>query len=156
MTVAATAPGGRRPKKNLPLSLQGDPEDGGLFAAQTAASDAYDAHSIEVLEGLAEGDLVVVVGQDGLSDGTPVQVLNGAGAAGRSETRQSGSPAAAPDDPPPGQSAEAERRGPGQHMDPSQMTPEQLERAKELMRERGLSEDESKARLDRRRQGQSQ
>ncbi len=30
---------------------------------------------VEVVSGLAAGDPVVVVGQDGLSDGTPVQVL---------------------------------------------------------------------------------
>jgi membrane fusion protein (multidrug efflux system) len=32
--------------------------------------------SVEILDGLAEGELVVTVGQDGLSDGTPVQVLS--------------------------------------------------------------------------------
>jgi len=33
---------------------------------------------IEITEGVEEGELVVSVGQDGLSDGTPIQVLGGA------------------------------------------------------------------------------
>lgn len=35
---------------------------------------------VEVTSGLAEGEPVVVIGQDGLSDGTPIQILSGAGA----------------------------------------------------------------------------
>jgi membrane fusion protein (multidrug efflux system) len=34
-----------------------------------------EGESIEILEGVSEGELVVTIGQDGLSDGTPVQVL---------------------------------------------------------------------------------
>jgi membrane fusion protein (multidrug efflux system) len=32
--------------------------------------------SVEILDGLAEGERVIVVGQDGLSDGTPIQMLD--------------------------------------------------------------------------------
>ncbi len=37
---------------------------------------------VEVTSGLAEGDTVVVVGQDGLSDGTPIQLLGAGGPSG--------------------------------------------------------------------------
>lgn len=33
--------------------------------------------SVEVLSGVSEGERIVVVGQDGLSDGTPIQILSG-------------------------------------------------------------------------------
>ncbi len=39
-----------------------------------------ESNVVEVLSGLRAGDRVIVVGQDGLTDGTPVQVLKGPGA----------------------------------------------------------------------------
>jgi len=39
-----------------------------------------EANMVEVLDGLKEGERVIVVGQDGLSDGTPIQILAGPGA----------------------------------------------------------------------------
>jgi len=92
--------------------------------------------SVEVLSGLAEGEPVVVVGQDGLSDGTPVQTLSGEDTLG-----QAGANAE-----PPAPSAFAGRPGSGRP-DPSQMTPEQIERMKEMMRARGLTDEQIKERL---------
>lgn len=43
---------------------------------------------MEVLEGLEEGAQVVVVGQDGLSDGTPIRVLEDAEPAQDAEARR--------------------------------------------------------------------
>jgi hypothetical protein len=34
---------------------------------------------VEVTEGVGEGEVIVVVGHDGLSDGTPVKILGGGG-----------------------------------------------------------------------------
>ena len=82
--------------------------------------------SLEVVHGLSEGELVIVVGQDGLSAGTPVEVLKSSG---------------------------GERRGPPPGFDPSNLTDEQAERIKERMRSRGLSEKQIEERLRRMREG---
>ncbi len=92
---------------------------------------------VEVVSGLAAGEPVVVVGQDGLSDGTPVQVLA----------------SAAPSVAPPGSGecygGQGRRFGgrPGGRPDFSQMSPEQLERVKERMRARGMTEEQIEERL---------
>ncbi len=89
---------------------------------------------VEVLGGVSDGESVVVVGQDGLSEGTPVRVLRRDGRA--IETA------------PPGAAA---REG-GGPPDLSKMTPEQIERVKQRMRERGLSEEQIEERIRRARQ----
>ncbi len=97
---------------------------------------------VEVVSGLAVDESVVVVGQDGLSDGTPVQVLASADAVSRVAE-------SAPDssDPLP---AAAARPVPGHgrgRPDFAQMSPEQRERVKERMRARGMTEEQIEARL---------
>jgi membrane fusion protein (multidrug efflux system) len=53
----------------------------GEVAARRAVKLGYEeAEIVEVAEGLAEDDRVIVVGQDGLSEGTPVRILQGPGA----------------------------------------------------------------------------
>ena len=101
---------------------------------------------VEVLSGLSEEDRVVVVGQDGLSHGTPVFVLKGPGAEAGSEPTPSG---VAPSRRPESGLRDAELRGPGQ-LDPSQMTLEQLEQMKERMRQRGMSDEQIEKTLNRR------
>jgi membrane fusion protein (multidrug efflux system) len=96
---------------------------------------------VEVTAGLAEAEHVVVVGQDGLSDGTPIRVL-GEETGGSPATETAAGPPQTPAGGGPGGIG-------GRRMDPSQMTPEQLERVKELMRARGLTEEEITARLER-------
>ena len=85
--------------------------------------------AVEVLSGLAEGETVVVVGQDGLSDGTPIQDV-----AGRPPVT---SPAPTITGTAPGRP------------DFSQMSPEQQDRVKEMMRARGLTEEQIEERLKR-------
>ena len=101
---------------------------------------------VEVLSGLSEEDRVVVVGQDGLSDGTPVFVLKGPGAEAGSEPTPSGVAKGRTSQ---GGLRDAEFRDPGQ-LDPSQMTPEQLEQMKERMRQRGMSDEQIEKALSRR------
>jgi len=96
---------------------------------------------VEVLSGVSEGEEIVVVGQDGLSDGTPIQILSGLGEDNASKPQDAASGAglqSASDNIP---------RGPEGRPDFSQMTPEQLERAKEIMRTRGLSEEQIEERI---------
>jgi membrane fusion protein (multidrug efflux system) len=71
------------PKSALSLESLGDTVyvvDGKVAARRPVKLGFEEADRVEVLSGLAEGDRVIVVGQDGLSDGTPVQVLEGPGA----------------------------------------------------------------------------
>jgi membrane fusion protein (multidrug efflux system) len=96
---------------------------------------------VEVTSGLSQGEMVVVVGQDGLSDGTPVQVLAAEGAPPAMAANEAAAPSG-----PPGEAGGA-RRGPGGRPDFSQMTPEQLERVKERMRARGMTEEQIEERL---------
>ncbi len=105
--------------------------------------------SVEILAGLEDEEEVVVVGQDGLSDGTPIQVLD-SGSSPPPATRLAegaeggGAPA------PPGGAFNARDWGGGEGMarfDISSASPEQLERIKARMRERGLSDEEIEERL---------
>jgi RND family efflux transporter MFP subunit len=112
-----------------------------------------EADFVEVLEGLSEVDRVIVVGQDGLSDGTPVQILAGPGA--REGT--AAAPRRAADrgaETSPGPLGDRPPGGGMGRMDFSKMTPEQLEQAKERMRGRGMSEEQIKE-IVRRRRGES-
>ena len=122
-----------------------------------------EADHVEVLEGLSEAERVIVVGQDGLSDGTPIQVLAGPGAdESAAAPRQAADRGSGP--PPPGGGPGGGPGGPGggpdggggrgSMMDFSQMTPEQLEQVKERMRSRGMSEEQI-AEIIRRRRGES-
>ncbi len=124
------------PKAALSLESIGDTvyvaKDG--RASRREVSLGYqEGDFVEILSGVAEGESVVVVGQDGLGDGTPIQILSAAG--GPREAPAAGpSPSA-----PPG----------GRRLDFSEMTPEQLERAKQRMRERGLTEEQIEERIRR-------
>ncbi len=71
------------PKSALSLESLGDTVYviNGDVAARRAVQLGYEeADVVEVASGLEENDRVIVVGQDGLSDGTPVRVLEGPGA----------------------------------------------------------------------------
>ena len=108
--------------------------------------------AVEVLSGLEEHERVVVVGQDGLSEGTPIAILGGPGKVGFASAAGHGGPAGhgdsgGPGGPrvsgPPGQGPERGRR----NFDPSTMTPEQLERVKERMRSKGMTDEQIERRL---------
>jgi hypothetical protein len=85
---------------------------------------------------VSEGESVVVLGHDGLSDGTPIQVLDDEEPAPPVETAAAEGPG-------------GERPGgPGRgRPDFSAMSPEQLERAKEFMRSRGLTDEQIEERI---------
>ena len=74
--------------------------------------------SVEVLEGLAEGDSLIVIGQDGLADGTPVSVIGGELPAHREAATESPGP-----------------------------SPEEVEMMRRRMKERGKSDEEIEIRL---------
>jgi len=118
---------------------------------------------VEIRSGVDAGELVVVVGQDGLSPGTPLRIL---GAGDESEVasdaerpgapggRAGGSPATAAGGggPPSGAGgAPGGWRG-GGPPDFSNMTPEQLERVKQRMRDRGMTDEQIEERLRRARE----
>jgi membrane fusion protein (multidrug efflux system) len=73
---------------------------------------------VEVLEGLAEGDSLIVIGQDGLADGTPVSVIGGELPARREAATESPGP-----------------------------SPEEVEMMRRRMKERGKSDEEIEIRL---------
>jgi len=98
---------------------------------------------VEVTEGVSADEAVVVVGHDGLSDGTPVQVLDGDGAEASAEGGASSAPAPGG----PGGFGPGGPPGGRPMMDFSEMSPEQLERVKQRMRERGMSEQQIEARI---------
>ncbi|MEE8138896.1 MAG: hypothetical protein V3T81_08540, partial [Thermoanaerobaculia bacterium] len=116
--------------------------DGGVARRREVELGFREGDRVEVLSGVVEGERVVTVGQDGLSDGTPIRVL--------------GSGPADPDARMPTAEQDAEgapRGGPGGgRFDPSRMSPERIERAREFLRARGLSEEEIEERLRRARE----
>ena len=94
---------------------------------------------VEVQSGLAEAEPIVVIGQDGLADGTPIQVASGEAAP--SEGSAGGTPGTIP--------AAGDRRrltdGPPMA---GELTPERIESIRERMRERGMSEEKIDARVE--------
>jgi len=122
--------------------------------------------SVEILAGLAVGEMVVSVGQDGLSDGTPIKVLGKMGAPGERMADPGGegdSPGGAPTPgvSPGGREGGADAGGPpgggqfgGRRPDLSQMTPEQIERMKARMRSSWMTDEQIEQRLQRLRESQ--
>ena len=91
------------PKSALSLESLGDTVyvvDGDVAARRAIQLGYEEADTVEVASGLEENDHVIVVGQDGLSDGTPIRILEGPGAE-KSAPRQ-----ARGDDAQPGQLAQ--------------------------------------------------
>ena len=129
------------PKAALSLESIGDTvyvADGNVASRREVELGFAEGDFVEARSGIEEGESVVVVGQDGLSDGTPIQVL------------QKGEAAPAPLDVAPLDVARGDMRGKGKggrRPDPSQMTPEQLESAKERMRARGMTDEQIEERL---------
>lgn len=140
----------------------------GLAERRTVELGLRNDRFLEVLSGVVEGDQVIVVGQDGLSDGTPVEPVMTPSPGGISnaatpdvttsdaatseavtETRigepESGEPQVATDRPARG------ARGPGGRpfADIDFDDPQQVEQVKERMRQRGLTDAEIEQRLER-------
>ena len=111
------------PKVALSLESIGDivyVADGDTASRRSVGLGFREGDFVEVLEGVSEGEQVIVVGQDGLSEGTPIHVLDG----GADQIVDSGP-------------------------DFSQLSAEQLQEVRERMRARGLSEEEIDQRLGR-------
>jgi membrane fusion protein (multidrug efflux system) len=71
------------PKSALSLESLGDTVyvvNGDVAARRPVQLGYQEADLVEIASGLEEGDRVIVVGQDGLSDGTPITILEGPGA----------------------------------------------------------------------------
>ncbi len=135
-------------KTALSLESLGDTvfvHNNGVAVRRNVSIGFEEGDIVEILSGLAPGDEVVTVGQDGLSDGTPIQILGKPGAGSQSAGAR------------PGEVAPTAFGGPpGGMPDPGRMTPEQLEQLKQRMRSQGLSEDQIEERLKRMRErGQS-
>jgi len=104
---------------------------------------------VEIVSGVAEGEQVVVVGQDGLSEGTPVQVLHPGEAAPAGPARNASAEGGqAPGTGAPAGPPQGFGKGPGgRRFDPTKMTPEQLEQAKQFMRARGMTDEQIEERI---------
>lgn len=66
------------PRSALALESVGDTvyvAEGGVAERREIDLGVRQGDRVEVVSGLEEGDLVVTVGQDGLADGTPIQIL---------------------------------------------------------------------------------
>jgi RND family efflux transporter MFP subunit len=135
------------PKAALSLESLGDTVyvvNGEVAARRPIELGFEDTDAVEVLSGLEETDRVIVVGQDGLSDGTPIHVLVGPGAAkdhpndseADVETRAAQDAAGPRPDAPTGS-------GP---------SPERLDAMKQEMRERGMTDAQIEERLKQRRE----
>lgn len=124
------------PKTALALDSIGDAVfvvDGGAAKRRDITLGVREGDFVEVVSGLEEGEPVVSVGQDSLSDGTPIEVV---GAPGEEAMAAPG--------------AEDARGGPEGRSGGGEMTPERLEMIKQRMRDRGLSDEEIEQRLEER------
>ncbi len=152
-----------------------DDGQGGVVAQRRELELGYEeSDSLEVLSGLSEGEDVVIIGQDGLSDQTPISIAEREGPAaaptmftsmpaagaeatdGRSPAAAGGAAASA--QAAPGQPASGGpggfRGGPPGGFDPSQMTPERMEMMRARMKERGMSDEQIDQMMERIRSGQ--
>lgn len=153
-----------------------DDGEGGTVARRRSLELGYEeSDSLEVLSGLSEGEDVVILGQDNLSDQTPVSIDEREGPAAGPTTVTSlpasgaespaarvanaqaapaaGSATTAEQARPPGDPG-ALRGGPPGGFDPSQLTPERIEMMKARMKERGMSEEQIDQMIERIRSGQ--
>lgn len=90
------------PKSALALDSLGDTvfvaeggvAGGGVAVRRSLTLGFQNDDLLEVREGLSEGETVIVVGQDGLSEGTPIEILRTVGAGGQAlgEGRGEGPP----------------------------------------------------------------
>ncbi len=135
------------PKAALSLESIGDTvyvAAAGTASRRSVGLGFKEGDHVEVLDGVEEGEQIIVVGQDGLSEGTPINVLAVDGV----QTAQRPSPPAGEMAGPPAGVGDSPRGQDGRP-DFSKMTPEQLEKVKERMRSRGMTEEQIEERLRR-------
>jgi membrane fusion protein (multidrug efflux system) len=127
------------PKAALSLESIGDTvyvAAGGQASRREVELGFRQGDLVQIVSGVEAGEQVVIVGQDGLSDGTPLQVLPAAG-----ETIAE-RPAAPP----------VARGDGGGRPDLANMTAEQLEQVKQRMRSKGMSDTQIEERIKRSRE----
>lgn len=115
------------PRNALVLDSLGDTvyvKSGDIAERREVQLGLRSEESVEVLEGIDEGDLLIVIGQDGLADGTPVSVIG--------------------EQPPARMAATEVTAGP---------PPEAIEAMRQRMKDRGMSDDEIDQRLQQMRDG---
>jgi membrane fusion protein (multidrug efflux system) len=138
------------PKRALVLESIGDTVyvlDEGVARRREVELGFEEADSVEVLSGLAPGERVLVVGQDSVSEGTPVYVLS-EGAPPPPRDAPPGVPGSAGAAPGSREgSGEAGRGGGFRQIDWND--PKAVERVREMMRQRGLSDREIDERIER-------
>ena len=137
------------PKRALSIESLSDTvfvAEGGQAVRRDIELGYEETDIVEVVSGLRAGERVIVVGQDGLTDGTPVQILKGPGAEDMTTAQNEGESFERP----PG----AGGRGGDHRPDFSDMTPEQLERVKDRMRERGMTDEQIEQAIKRRQEAQ--
>jgi len=98
---------------------------------------------VEIVRGVSAGEQVVIVGQDGLSEATPLQVLGD-----EISEPAVGEAHAAPSN----EASDEPRRGRGGRPDFANMTDEQLEQFKARMRSMGMTDEQIEERIKRRRE----
>jgi membrane fusion protein (multidrug efflux system) len=128
------------PKAALSLESVGDTvyvAEDAVAARREVRLGFREGDFVEIVSGVSEGETVVVVGQDGLSDGTPIEIL-GSGRTAEASPPSDDEPTADRPRGPSGQRPGGDRPRP----DFASMTPEQLDAAKERMRARGMSEEQ--------------
>jgi len=146
------------PRRALVLDSLGDT----VYVAGDGVADRRDVvlgfregEYVEVESGLQEGEPIVVIGQDGLADGTPIQIPVGDSAA-----PGGGAPPGGPEQAMAAEAGAASPRGDGEVGAPGarggagggppmggEMTPERLEMIKSRMRERGMTDKQIEERL---------
>jgi len=152
------------PKAALSLESIGDTvyvAAGGTASRREVELGFRQGDLVEIVSGVDEGEQVVVVGQDGLSEGTPLQVLGGAprqtartDSAGETAPREA-TRVAGPDRPserPAGPPGARDKGGSGGHPDFANLTDEQLEQIKARMRSKGMTDEQIEERIKRRRE----
>ena len=144
------------PKRALVLEGVGDTVY--VFADGTASRREVElgfeeSDFVEVTSGLEGNEQVIVLGQDSLTEGTPIYVLEEGGrsaAPAGAEAGGAGDPAASSAQPPAGGPAMGARGGrPQIDWD----DPEQVEQLKERMRSRGLSDEQIEGIIERMKSG---
>ena len=143
------------PKSSLVLESIGDTvyvKEGDVAARREVDLGYDEGDFVEVVAGLEEGDEVIVLGQDSLSDGTPVYVLD------NTPTRVARTEEAT-DGPSPRAGGAGGRPGggsgpPGGFPDPSQMTPDMIDMMKQRMRSRGMSDEQIEKRIEMMKKGE--
>lgn len=142
------------PKAALSLESIGDTvyvASEGIASRREVKLGYREGDFVEISDGVSEGEMVIVVGHDGLSEGTPVEILRGGPSGGsRAKAPEAVAQSGEVDERrgPPDADGQAGGRGrPEGRPDFSKMTAEQLERARETMRSRGMTDAQIEARI---------